>query len=198
MEDRDVDESINTFYRTLEPLISSAVVADHREAVNLLLETYDIDGMVFAVGNGGSATTASHFICDLTKSARPERGRALRGTSLTDQALITAYANDVAYHEIFSAQLTAVGRPNDCLIAISASGRSPNILNALSAAREIGMRSIALIGEAGAPAHALADVAVTVPHTDPGIVETFHMAVLHSMTAAVRRRLAEVAVAPAL
>ncbi len=194
VEGNELGDSVEDFYRTLRPLLSAVDLAKHRDALDLLLLTYEVDGVVFSAGNGGSATTASHLICDLTKTARPERGRALRGVVLTDQALITAYANDVAYQEIFSAQLTAAGRPGDCLVVISASGRSPNILNALSAAQDIGMRSIALLGEGGSPAGSAADVALTVSHADPGIVETVHMAVLHSLTAALRRRLgAEVA-----
>ncbi len=194
MEETDIGDSVDHFYRTLRPLVSSVDLTHHHDAVNLLMRTYEADGVVFAAGNGGSATTASHLICDLAKTARPEHGRALRGTALTDQALLTAYANDVAYDEVFSAQLTAIGRPDDCLVVISASGRSPNILRALSAARGIGMRSVALLGDGGGPALAMADVSVTVAHSDPGIVETVHMAVLHSMTAALRSRLAEAAV----
>lgn len=194
VDDKQICLPVVDFYQALKSLVSDIGIAEHKSALTLLVETYEADRVVFSVGNGGSATTAAHLICDLTKTARPEGRRALRGVALTDQALMTAYANDVAYQETFSAQLAAIGRPGDCLVAISASGRSPNILNALTVARDMGIRSIAVLGDGGGPARSLADVAVVVPHADPGIVETVHVAVVHSLTAGLRQHLGSAAV----
>lgn len=177
------------FYRELQPLFSEVAIDAHMQALSLLIETYDADKTVLSVGNGGSATTAAHLICDLAKTARPEGRRALRGVALTEAAMMTAYANDIDYDDAFSAQLTAIGRPGDCLVAISVSGRSPNIVNALSAARESGIRSIAVLGDGDNPARSMADVAVVVPHKDPGIVETVHIAIMHSLTVGIRDHL---------
>lgn len=181
--------ALESFYGDLLPLLKRVDEEAHERALDLIMRTYEADGTVFAAGNGGSASSASHLICDFTKSARPASGRALRGIVLTDQAAFSAYANDVAYSQVFSEQLSGLGRRGDCLVVISASGRSANIVKALETARSLGISTIGLLGCDGGPAADLCDVPVVTPNWDAGIVETVHMAVLHSLTVLLRQRL---------
>lgn len=149
------------------------------------------DRQVFVIGNGGSASTASHMACDLAKNIYPAAGAAVRRfrvLSLTDNvALITALANDCGYDRVFAEQLSYYVRPDDLVIAISASGNSPNILEGLAAARAAGARTAALLGFDGGRARELADVAVVVDSRDYGHVEDAHLVVNHLVTAWLRR-----------
>ena len=108
-------------------------------AAEVLLACYRRGGTVFVLGNGGSAATASHFVCDLAKGTRTDGFPAFRVVSLTDNVpLMTAWANDTSYDRVFAEQLAALVRPGDVVVAISASGNSPNVLAATRVARQVG------------------------------------------------------------
>src|SRR3954452_2337159 len=120
--------------------------------------------VVFVVGNGGSAATASHFACDLGKGTRRDGPPTFHVISLTDNVpLLTAWANDSGYEHVFSEQLTALAQPGDLLVAISASGNSPNVIAAVDAARASGMGVVGLSGRSGGRLGRLVDVVVNVP-----------------------------------
>ena len=158
---------------------------------------YREDRQVFVIGNGGSASTASHMACDLAKNIYPPAAgpgiRRFRVLSLTDNvALITALANDCGYDQVFAQQLACYLRAGDLVIAISASGNSPNILEALAFARAAGARTGALLGFGGGAACALADVAVVVDSHEYGHVEDAHMVLNHLVTAWMRRVVTDV------
>jgi D-sedoheptulose 7-phosphate isomerase len=158
---------------------------------------YRDDRQVFLIGNGGSASTASHMACDLAKNiypANPLAGiRRFRVLSLTDNvALITALANDCGYDRVFAEQLSYFVRPDDLVIAISASGNSPNVVEALVAARAAGARTAALLGFDGGRARDLADSAVVIESRDYGHVEDAHLIVNHLVTAWMRRVVSDV------
>src|ERR687894_1715821 len=147
--------------------------------------------VVFVVGNGGSAATASHFACDLSKGTRRDGPPTFHVVSLTDNVpLLTAWANDSGYERVFSEQLIALGRPGDLLVAISASGNSPNVVAALDAARSCGMAVVGLTGRSGGHLADLGDVVVNVPSDRIEIVDDAHLVVAHSLCVAVRERLA--------
>ena len=147
--------------------------------------------VVFVVGNGGSAATASHFACDLSKGTRRDGPPTFQVVSLTDNVpLLTAWANDSGYERVFSEQLIALGRPGDLLVAISASGDSPNVVAAIDAARSLGMAVVGLTGRSGGHLAPLADVVVNVPSDRIEVVEDAHLVVTHSLCVAVRERLA--------
>jgi D-sedoheptulose 7-phosphate isomerase len=157
---------------------------------------YRDDRQVFVIGNGGSASTASHMACDLAKNIYPATSapgvRRFRVLSLTDNvALITALANDCGYDRVFAEQLSYYARPSDLVIAISASGNSPNVLEGLAAARTAGARTAALLGFDGGRARELADVSVVVDSRNYGHVEDAHLVVNHLVTAWMRRVVAE-------
>ena len=142
------------------------------------------------MGNGGSAATASHFVCDLVKTARVTGLEPLRVFALADNTpLMTAWANDAAYEQTFAEQILALVDPDDIVIGISASGNSPNILAGLAAAAERGARTIGILGFDGGKALDLVDVPVHVPCNDYGLVEDTHAAIGHAITAAIRRQL---------
>ena len=147
--------------------------------------------VVFVVGNGGSAATASHFACDLSKGTRRDGPPTFQVVSLTDNVpLLTAWANDSGYERVFSEQLIALGRPGDLLVAISASGNSPNVVAAIDAARLRGMAVAGLTGRTGGVLGSLSDVVVNVPSDRIEVVEDAHLVVAHSLCVAVRDRLA--------
>ena len=157
--------------------------------VALLVDAAHTGKTVFAVGNGGSAATASHLACDLGKGTRPLVGPRMRVLALTDNAsLITAWANDVAYEDIFAEQLRNLCRPGDILIAISASGMSPNILRAAEVARSCRATVVALTGAGGALGPA-ADLWIGTPAGCIEQVEDLHLIVQHLVCCQVRERL---------
>src|ERR687894_3133344 len=147
--------------------------------------------VVFVIGNGGSAATASHFACDLSKGTRRDGPPTFQVVSLTDNVpLLTAWANDSGYERVFSEQLSALARPGDLLVAISASGNSPNVVAAVDAARSCGMSVVSLSGRSGGRLAHLVDVLVNVPSDTIEVVEDAHLIVAHSLCVAVRERLA--------
>jgi D-sedoheptulose 7-phosphate isomerase len=120
--------------------------------------------------------------CDLGKGTAPASGRRLRAVALTDNAaLITAWANDSRYEKIFAEQLENLLQPDDVAVAISASGNSPNILAALSFARQLGATTAGLTGFEGGKMKRLCDVCVVVPSTNMQIIEDLHLSIAHSI-----------------
>ena len=190
----------DTFARGYLEEVSSSVARLPLAQIAAFTETveraYRDDRQVFVIGNGGSATTASHMACDLAKNIYPARAlagiRRFRVLSLTDNVgLITALANDCGYDRVFAEQLSYYVRPGDLVIAISASGNSPNVLEALVAARAAGARTAALLGFDGGRARELADLAVVIDSRDYGHVEDAHLVVNHLVTAWMRRVVAD-------
>ena len=134
---------------------------------------------IFICGNGGSAALASHMAIDMAKA-----GDDIRVISLTDNvSVITAWANDTSYVEVFSRQLKNLSASGDLVIGISASGRSPNIVEAIKTARDKDCKTAVLTGNAGSgkqrPLHSLADHSVIVDSPVYGIVEDVHCAINH-------------------
>ena len=172
--------------------VAAMVDLDCLERVAVMLLNCQARGrVVFVVGNGGSAATASHFACDLSKGTRRDGPPTFHVVSLTDNVpLLTAWANDSGYDRVFSEQLTALARPGDLLVAISASGNSPNVVAAVDAARSCGIGVVGLSGRSGGRLARLVDVVVNVPSDRIEVVEDTHLVVAHSLCVAVRERLA--------
>jgi len=160
------------------------------KAAELLLDCYRRGGTVFILGNGGSAATASHFACDLAKGTQAAGLPAFRVVSLSDNVpLMTAWANDTNYDRIFAEQLATLIRPADIVIAISASGNSPNILAAARVARQSGSLIIALTGQEGGKLSRLVDLTIYVPARSIEQVEDAHLVIAHSLCVVLRGRL---------
>jgi len=184
-------DGTSSYLDSISDAIRRISVASVESVLDLLLRTYVSGGRVYIMGNGGSAATATHMACDITKTAQIADRAPLWAFALTDNAaLLTAWANDAAYEQVFSEQLKGLARPGDLVVAISVSGRSPNVVAGLSAAARAGARTVGLFGMNGAPAVGLVDVAIHVDSSDFGLVETVHLAIVHVLARDLRSRLA--------
>lgn len=135
---------------------------------------------IFVFGNGGSASSASHFVCDMVKGASYKRGDRFRIQALTDNlAAITAYSNDVGYECVFAEQLKNFAKEGDLVMAISGSGNSPNVLRAIEYANSIGCRTLGLTGRDGGALSPLCNLNIQVPVQHMGRIEDGHMIVCH-------------------
>jgi len=161
------------------------------QIAGILLRAYDGGRTVYLCGNGGSASLASHFACDLGKgTAYCNGGKRLRVLSLTDNVpTLTAWANDSSYEDVFSEQLRNFVQPGDVAVAISGSGNSKNVLNALQAAREAGATTVGISGFQGGEMKSLCDICVIVPSNNMQIIEDLHLAMAHSIFRIVHSRI---------
>ena len=149
------------------------------EAIDILIQARNEDRRIFVCGNGGSASTASHFVCDMLKGASFKRDKRFRIMALTDSLpTITAYANDVSYDCVFVEQLKNFAQPGDVVMAISGSGNSPNVLQAIEYANGIGCRTIALSGRDGGKLGPMAQLNVQASNPHMGRIEDVHMIVM--------------------
>jgi D-sedoheptulose 7-phosphate isomerase len=177
--------------------LQNALAALPRERLTqlgeVLLTAYRNDKQVFTVGNGGSSSTASHMAADLAKNTIGPNHKRFRVTSLADNtSIITALANDFGYDRVFSEQLKNVLDAGDVLIVISASGNSPNVLQAIHYARLQSVETIALLGFDGGEAAGLVDIPIVVRSPDYGIIEDVHLAINHMLVEYLKGHLAEV------
>jgi phosphoheptose isomerase len=173
--DRGFDQAVDVLGESRRRLRVDVV-----EAAGMLARAFAEDRKVLICGNGGSAAEASHLAGELVGRFRLPGRPALPAIALTaDAATITAWANDAGYDQVFARQVEALGRAGDVLIAISTSGRSPNVLRALEAARRRGLTAIGLLGGDGGPAQALVDIALTVPSHDTQKIQEVHLVTIH-------------------
>lgn len=157
---------------------------------SVLWEAYRDDRSIFIIGNGGSAATASHFACDLAKGATVPGKRRVRATSLTDNvALMTAIGNDIGYEKLFTEQIANLAAAGDVLVAISASGNSPNVVDALRWAQGNGLVTVALLGFDGGKAATIAEHPVIAESRNYGLVEDFHLIFEHAMSQWLRQKI---------
>ncbi len=172
--------------RTVEKLPFETI--DHITGV--LLRAYDRGHTIYLFGNGGSAALASHFACDLGKGTANGSGKRFRVLALTDNVpLMTAWANDCAYEDIFAEQLANFIQPDDVAFAISGSGNSPNVLRALGVAKEAGGITVGLTGYQGGRMKDLCDFCMIVPSDNMQIIEDLHLCVSHALFSSIRRKL---------
>jgi len=158
-------------------------------AIELIVEAYVTSGTIYSCGNGGSAAISNHLVCDCVKGVACDTNFFPKIVSLNcNDSMMTAVANDIGFEHVFSKQLSWSAAQDDLLIAISSSGNSPNIINALKMAKEIGMKSIAILGFDGGKAKELADVAIHIPSGNYGIVEDVSQAIMHFIAQNIRAR----------
>ena len=150
------------------------------QAIELFKDARSTGRHIFVCGNGGSASTASHFACDIVKGASYNRSQRFRIMALTDQmATLTAYANDVSYDCVFVEQLRKFAHAGALVMGISGSGNSPNVIRALEYANSIGCKTIALTGRDGGKLGPLAQLNIQVAAPHMGRIEDAHMIVCH-------------------
>ncbi|MGA7539040.1 MAG: D-sedoheptulose 7-phosphate isomerase [Steroidobacteraceae bacterium] len=166
---------------TLAPMI--------QQAAGVVAASLSQGGKLLLCGNGGSAADSQHLAAELTgrflKDRRPLAAIALS----TDTSALTSIANDYGFDEVFSRQVMGLGRKDDCLLAISTSGNSRNVLRAAEAARAAGMRVIGLLGRDGGALRALCDVALVVPSTTTARIQEAHIFIGHTLCAMVEEAL---------
>ncbi|HUD71900.1 MAG TPA: D-sedoheptulose 7-phosphate isomerase [Dongiaceae bacterium] len=151
--------------------------------------TVTTGGKVLACGNGGSAADAQHFVAELVGRYLEER-RPLAAIALnTDTSVLTCVSNDYDYERVFARQVEALGRPGDLFLAITTSGKSPNILRALEAAGRLGIETAALLGRDGGPARALARLPIVVPCQETARIQECHGLMIHLLCEALDRAL---------
>ena len=159
-----------------------------------LVRAYNENRKVLLFGNGGSASLASHSACDLGKGTVFANRRRFRVIALSDNIpLITAWANDVSYEAVFAEQVRSLLDEGDIVFAISCSGNSPNVLNALRVARDGGAFTIGLSGFNGGQMIDLCDLCLVVPSDNMQLIEDLHLSISHCVFTGLRHRLEEVA-----
>ena len=159
-------------------------------AADAISRSLDGGGKVLAFGNGGSASDAQHLVAELVGRFEAER-RSLAGLALTaDSNVVTAIANDYGYEAVFTRQVEGLGRPGDVAVGISTSGRAPNVLAGLVAARKAGLVTIALTGRDGGPVGAAAEIHINVADQSTPRVQEVQRTILHAVCALVEGRLA--------
>ncbi|MCU1220023.1 MAG: sugar isomerase [Candidatus Angelobacter sp.] len=185
------DFLIRRYFHDLSALIPQLPYPAINRIVSVFLSAFAEQRTVYVFGNGGSAASASHMMCDINKGAGGLGvGTRPRVMALTDNAsLISAWANDLGYERIFSEQLKTFIKPRDVAFAISTSGDSPNVLLALETAREYGAVTVGLGGCQGGQMKSLCDVCAIIPSDNVQLVEDLHHSMIHSIFIAVRESL---------
>jgi D-sedoheptulose 7-phosphate isomerase len=189
LEASDVSSYFERLTQTIQtlPLESIDLVAD------VLLKAYYDGQMIYLFGNGGSAALASHFACDLGKGTANGASRRFRVLALTDNVpLMTAWANDADYSDIFGEQLANLVKPGDVAFAISGSGNSQNVLRGLRVAKQAGAATVGLTGFHGGQLKNFCDACVIVPSDNMQIIEDLHLCVAHALFTTIRRRISSV------
>ena len=173
-------EMLDAYRAELIREIESIDAGEFEKLIQLLVDAYRGDHQVFIVGNGGSAATANHFVCDFGKNALPWDRRRFRIHSLCDNVeVITALGNDIAFDQIFAFQLGNQMRPGDVLIAISASGNSPDLVAACDYAKAHGGHVAALSGFGGGRICEGAEAALVTGMRSYERIEDLHMMLTH-------------------
>jgi D-sedoheptulose 7-phosphate isomerase len=156
----------------------------------LLFDAWSERRQAFFFGNGGSASTASHHVLDLVKTASVHGRHHLRAFGMNDNiGIVTAVANDIDYAESFSMPLAAYAQPGDLAVAISCSGNSPNIVHACNVARGMGLTVVGLTGFDGGKVKGLADLHINIPCDNYGIIEDLHLSIGHMVAQILRNRI---------
>jgi D-sedoheptulose 7-phosphate isomerase len=156
----------------------------------VLIAAYRGGRTIFIFGNGGSAALASHFACDLGKGTVNGSGKRFRVMALTDNVpLMTAWANDSSYEDVFAQPLANFAMAGDLALAISASGNSRNVLKALELAKQIGLTTAGLTGFSGGQMRRLCDACLVVPSDNMQIIEDLHLSIAHSLFTCIRARI---------
>ncbi len=186
----DIQELSRDYFERLQRMLAGVDLADIGRVADILYAAWTEGRTVYVIGNGGSAATASHMACDLSKGTTAPGRNRLRVVSLADNvAWLTAIGNDLDYDSIFTEPLENQFRADDVLVAISASGNSSNIVKAVEWANAHGGRTIAFCGFSGGRIRVLADVSVHFQSHDYGPVEDGHLILNHILVEHLRSRI---------
>lgn len=179
---------ITRYLNLLQSLLAEISVEQIDSVLEVFERAYRDDRTIFICGNGGSASTASHWVCDFSKGTVAPNGKRMRMICLGDNLpMLTAYANDVNYESVFAEPVRTFVRSQDVVVLLTASGNSPNMLEAAKAAREVGAVTVGLIGFGGGKLAQLVDHQITVSCREYGPVEDLHLILDHIISLYMRK-----------
>ena len=185
-----MSDYVDSYLTELEQVIRNMPRPDILAVVDALETAWREGRQVFLIGNGGSAATASHMMNDLNKLTIVPGQPRMRALALTDNVpLMTAWGNDAAYDDVFVEPLLNFMRRGDVVIAISTSGNSPNVVKAVRAANEHGLKTIGFVGADGGQLAGIADLVIRIPSPLIGQQEDGHMILDHVIAGALRERI---------
>lgn len=175
-------EEIKNYYEKEKEIIDSLNFGEIEEAIKAIISAYEREATIYIFGNGGSATTASHYANDFNKGISEYFDKKFRMVCLCDNfATIMAIANDISYEDVFSFQLRGRLRPTDLVIGISGSGNSPNVVNGVKYAKEVGASTLGISGYKGGKLKEMTDYHMHCEIEDMQITEDIHMTFDHMM-----------------
>ncbi len=183
LEGNSVTEYYSDYQRSLQAALKSVDTAVLEKVFDLFKKTMLSGHHVLAAGNGGSAAITDHLCCDFTKGTHLAGKAALKSRSLVSNTpVLTAFANDFGYENSISAQIEMLASKGDVLLVISSSGNSPNVVNAIHAARQHGLSTIGMTGFSGGEIRKHADHCLHVDFPNYGIVEDCHQILMHTLS----------------
>ena len=185
----DVSRLLRETADTLRTISDSDYAIAVEQALDLLEETFRAGRTLLAFGNGGSSADAQHLCAELVGRFLLDRPALPAIALTTNQALLTAWSNDCRFEDIFARQIEGLGRPGDVAWGISTSGNSANVVNALSRARERGLRTIGLTGSGGGRMAEYCDVLMAVPLQQTPRIQEVHLVTFHAICGALEQRL---------
>jgi D-sedoheptulose 7-phosphate isomerase len=185
-----MDSTIKDYFNEIVKALNAINESDITEIGDIIFDTYKRHKRIYIFGNGGSAATASHFALDLAKSSANLSVRKLPAISLSENMpLITAIANDTDYSLIFREQLSTLLESGDLVVAISASGNSPNIIEAVKFANNNGAVTVGICGFDGGELNKIARRAIIIANNDYKQIEDVHMIITHIIAREVRNKI---------
>ena len=188
----NTENLVLSYIEELKKVLDVFPVEDFERLVDLMLLAHRNDNAVYAMGNGGSAASASHFVCDINKGVCGGLPKRIRAMCLNDNVpTVLAYANDTSYDLIFVEQLKNFLKPHDVVIAISGSGNSKNVLAAVEYANMLGAITVGLAGFDGGKLAQIASMPIVIPVDDMQKTEDMHMILIHMLTQILREKLCE-------
>jgi len=165
------------------------LLAAARKITDVITAALRAGNKLLIIGNGGSAADAQHFAAEIVGRYKQDRRAHAAVALTTDTSALTAISNDYGFEQVFARQIGGLGSPGDVLLALSTSGRSPNILAALDAARKLGLVTIGFTGSNGATLGALCDHLLVAPSEDTAIIQQLHLTVAHGICEEVEQAL---------
>ncbi|MFZ5424779.1 MAG: SIS domain-containing protein [Patescibacteria group bacterium] len=188
---------VDSYIKGLKTQLDTISPEKVESLVQMMLSTADNCGTIYIAGNGGSAATSSHFVCDIKKTVlgkapkRVKKGR-FKVVSLNDNIpLLTAWANDSSYDDVFSEPLLNFAEVDDLFIVITGSGNSKNIVKAVKTAKKLKVKTFGLLGFNGGLCKDLLDDHITIPSNNYGHIEDAHMILVHLVTDYLKQRFNE-------
>ena len=163
----------------VKSVVMNTISDDISKAAQLIIDSLSAGNKILICGNGGSAADAQHFAAEMIGRFKVER-KAIPAISLTtNTSIITAWGNDYSFDTIFERQIEALGKSGDVLFGISTSGNSKNVLLAMKKAKELGLRTIGLLGADGGKIKEYSDIALIVPSNDTPRIQESHITIIH-------------------